>query len=241
VKVVVTRRPGTTLGLRLQRFSNGVVICGLEEGGLVEQWNTRYPARAVSPGDWLLSANGVPANGTWGSWCAILAELRTTGVELLVLRELRLSSTPQSSSNPPENLDQLLPEGFMDMLPRIVTAEHEPLECSICLQDGKPDDPFVQLPCHHAFHVDCAERWLSQCPTVHWARCPVCRQQIYGDRRSTEAPATEFEAAAPEADSTLPEAAAVEPCNAEQPEHCCRAQCSGCCPQQKELRIKMSL
>jgi len=39
--------------------------------------------------------------------------------------------------------------------------------CVICLEDFKPRDRVVQLPCEHTFHFNCAKKWLNDgkgCP-----------------------------------------------------------------------------
>ncbi|WVY93710.1 hypothetical protein V8G54_032798 [Vigna mungo] len=48
-------------------------------------------------------------------------------------------------------------------------------ECAICLDDIATDQPARLIPgCNHAFHVECADTWLSKHPT-----CPLCRAKLY--------------------------------------------------------------
>lgn len=42
--------------------------------------------------------------------------------------------------------------------------------CAICLEDARPGDRFRVLPCRHAFHCRCIDRWL----TAERNSCPVC-------------------------------------------------------------------
>ena len=44
--------------------------------------------------------------------------------------------------------------------------------CCICLEDALPGDRFRRLPCKHAFHASCIDRWLTQERNA----CPVCNQ-----------------------------------------------------------------
>lgn len=49
-------------------------------------------------------------------------------------------------------------------------------ECSICLEIIHADAKIRDLPCGHAFHVPCVDRWL-----LDWkARCPVCKSPLAG-------------------------------------------------------------
>lgn len=45
--------------------------------------------------------------------------------------------------------------------------------CPICLQAFSPGESGRMLPCFHAFHAECSERWLG----VH-GDCPVCRCEV---------------------------------------------------------------
>ncbi|WVY94003.1 hypothetical protein V8G54_033091 [Vigna mungo] len=47
-------------------------------------------------------------------------------------------------------------------------------KCAICL-DGIATDQLARLVpcCNHAFHVECADTWLSKHPT-----CPLCRAKL---------------------------------------------------------------
>jgi len=42
--------------------------------------------------------------------------------------------------------------------------------CAICLADFEQSDDLTQLPCLHAFHTDCFQRWMAKSGS-----CPHCR------------------------------------------------------------------
>lgn len=47
-------------------------------------------------------------------------------------------------------------------------------ECAVCLDDIAADQPARLVPgCNHAFHVECADTWLSKHPL-----CPLCRAKL---------------------------------------------------------------
>ena len=49
----------------------------------------------------------------------------------------------------------------------VVCAESH--DCIICLNALQPGEPCRRLPCSHAFHQPCIDRWLQQ-----KQRCPLC-------------------------------------------------------------------
>jgi hypothetical protein len=44
-------------------------------------------------------------------------------------------------------------------------------ECIICLDSFEKDSKLRILKCDHGFHVDCIDKWLTDCNY----KCPVCR------------------------------------------------------------------
>jgi len=186
-EAVMTRTPGTPLGIRLQPFQGGVFVQGIDENGVVWAWNATHPERKLAAGDRLIMVNGLQVETTWPSWCAVLAELRRTTVTLVVVRpQLSPNHEREEDSPLPEfleaqasnSLDHLLPDGFMDTLPRGTAAECGVTECCICLEDLEPTEEVVLLPCKHVFHPGCAETWLTRVPTLMCAKCPMCRQHL---------------------------------------------------------------
>lgn len=168
--------------MRLLRGRAGVLIRQIEENSTIATWNAAHPSKRIRDGDLLMAVNNVLVNSTWDSWCAILAELQKSSVRLVVSRVPReeLARYRAHSVVPPGaiGLDHLLPENFMDLLPHVPASECSLAECSICLEALAPEARVVRLQCRHAFHRGCAEKWLTQCPTFKFAKCPTCRQQV---------------------------------------------------------------
>mmetsp|Transcript_59853 Transcript_59853/g.165584 ORF Transcript_59853/g.165584 Transcript_59853/m.165584 type:complete len:339 (+) Transcript_59853:85-1101(+) len=183
VHITLAREGGRILGLRLTRDSFGIVTRGVDEGSIMAIWNREHPAIEVGRGDRIISVNGIAVDSTWNGWCAALTEFRKNTVHLVVQRSAqRLGTLDQGPQSPQpqhaSSLDRLLPEGFMDDLPRLCPDRCGASECCICLDELQAKSDSVLLPCQHAFHLECVERWLMQCPTYRFARCPTCRAQI---------------------------------------------------------------
>ncbi|KAL6650256.1 hypothetical protein ACP70R_009181 [Stipagrostis hirtigluma subsp. patula] len=53
-------------------------------------------------------------------------------------------------------------------------------ECCVCLSRIRAGEATRRLPCRHAFHRDCVDRWLASCTRT----CPLCRVRVVdGNRR----------------------------------------------------------
>ncbi|BAF14215.1 receptor homology region, transmembrane domain- and RING domain-containing protein 6 [Oryza sativa Japonica Group] len=50
-------------------------------------------------------------------------------------------------------------------------------ECSVCLSRIRVGEATRRLPCRHAFHRDCVDRWLLSCRRT----CPLCRVYVVVD------------------------------------------------------------
>lgn len=64
-----------------------------------------------------------------------------------------------------------------------IAEERIDKSCVICLCDYECDDKLRLLPCGHAFHVDCAQRWMSEHLqttrlALEYPSCPKCRCRI---------------------------------------------------------------
>lgn len=61
----------------------------------------------------------------------------------------------------------------------------QPDRCVVCLEDVRPGARMKRLPCGHAFHPRCIDRWLRA-----RGACPICQLEIGGG----QAPAAAAEA-----------------------------------------------
>jgi len=54
--------------------------------------------------------------------------------------------------------------------------------CAVCLENIEIGAWYKKLPdCHHCFHADCIDLWLSTRAT-----CPICRMEVFIDDRTLE-------------------------------------------------------
>jgi len=176
IQLNLVRDEDKPFGLRLQRTSKGVLVQGINSGSVVLAWNEQHPSMQVSCGDRLVAVNGIKVDHSWTCWCSILLELRKHTVTILVAHLAQASLARPACGEEP---DRLLPPNFLDSMAKHTADEYDDIvECCICLQELAPNTTVVQLPCKHAFHQGCAEKWLTQCPTFRFAKCPMCRQQL---------------------------------------------------------------
>jgi E3 ubiquitin-protein ligase RNF115/126 len=50
------------------------------------------------------------------------------------------------------------------------------LQCSVCLEGFRLDEPVRKLPCEHVYHENCIIPWLE----LH-GTCPICRKRLDDD------------------------------------------------------------
>ncbi|RLN41843.1 hypothetical protein C2845_PM01G41790 [Panicum miliaceum] len=48
--------------------------------------------------------------------------------------------------------------------------------CCVCMSACRDGEEIRSLPCGHAFHRDCVDRWLARCRRT----CPLCRAHVGG-------------------------------------------------------------
>ncbi|CAL4942034.1 unnamed protein product [Urochloa decumbens] len=48
--------------------------------------------------------------------------------------------------------------------------------CCVCISACRDGEDIRCLPCGHAFHRDCVDRWLARCRRT----CPLCRLHVGG-------------------------------------------------------------
>lgn len=67
-----------------------------------------------------------------------------------------------------------VPKTVLSRLPSLLAKDCGATECSVCLSEFQPRERVVQLPCMHAFHPECATRWLTKCRDT----CPLCSAPV---------------------------------------------------------------
>ncbi|CAM9983828.1 unnamed protein product [Scytosiphon promiscuus] len=73
----------------------------------------------------------------------------------------------------PQRWQEGVRQDEIDSIPVVKYSEAEGLEegsCAVCLLDYEAEDELRILPCKHAFHKLCVDRWLA----IN-RRCPICR------------------------------------------------------------------
>eukprot|EP00931_Biecheleriopsis_adriatica_P115392 TRINITY_DN91191_c0_g1_i1.p1 TRINITY_DN91191_c0_g1~~TRINITY_DN91191_c0_g1_i1.p1 ORF type:complete len:248 (-),score=25.78 TRINITY_DN91191_c0_g1_i1:26-712(-) len=158
VKVELVKPAGGSAGFTVMPHSNKLIIAEICDGSAAEVWNSEHPDAKLQPGLQILSVNGL------SNTPLMLQELR--GASLLSM---------QVSASSRDHLLPVLTPGYVAQIPSRPAGICNTSECAICFQDDLPlDEPLVQLPCRHAFHRDCVQRWLCS----HKRKCPTCSYLI---------------------------------------------------------------
>jgi hypothetical protein len=73
-------------------------------------------------------------------------------------------------------------DGVVAILSALPTYEHTctapPLVCTICLEEVGTGETLRAMPCAHAFHMACSDRWLLSCAAHDRFCCPSCRHDV---------------------------------------------------------------
>ena len=101
---------------------------------------------------------------------------RSKGVDLSLLSSLPTSIITneqlkqwREGSNAKEEMNEQEEEANQ----RTCAPRVDLLTCSICLEEYEEGDEVRRLPCWHAFHAQCIDRWLT-----HHVECPVCKFEV---------------------------------------------------------------
>jgi len=181
VHVHLTKAARASFGMRLVRTQFGVMIREFDADSTIERWNARHPSAQVGCGDRIISVNGTPVDSSFECWCTLLAQLRKNSVHLVVVRSVLRPPLPFPDAD--ASLDRVLPTDFLEHL-RVSCPQADSCDldaCAICLEDLRAGGDLARLPCGHEYHFECAERWLTRCPTYRHARCPTCRAPVRVD------------------------------------------------------------
>ncbi|XP_062164813.1 E3 ubiquitin-protein ligase ATL23 [Alnus glutinosa] len=109
---------------------------------------------------------------------ALLLPCAGTSV-VFVLYICLLWYTTNRQSEPPLSVKPVAENGLsaseLDKLPKVTGKELVlGTECAVCLDEIESRQPARLIPgCHHGFHVQCADTWLSK-----HSVCPVCRAKL---------------------------------------------------------------
>ncbi|KAI9739218.1 MAG: hypothetical protein M1834_007431 [Cirrosporium novae-zelandiae] len=73
------------------------------------------------------------------------------------------------------DIDEAMPRLAHGDLPGDIFKALETESCLFCFEAPNPSTQYRLLPCHHIFHLECVDRWL----TDRDASCPLCRARFY--------------------------------------------------------------
>ncbi|XP_071041469.1 E3 ubiquitin-protein ligase RNF115 [Parasteatoda tepidariorum] len=132
---------------RTEGFLHHLVTTLSENTGLVP--NASFPV--------FLNLHSNPGDYAWGrgGWNAIITQL---------INQL-------DGTGPPP-----LPKEKIDEIPIVGISQEQVdknLQCTVCMEDFKLDEPVRRLSCDHHFHNECIIPWLE----LH-GTCPICRKLL---------------------------------------------------------------
>jgi len=103
-----------------------------------------------------------------------VAGLSSTLNLALNLFNIVLSPNTPLNVGPMNDVKNVINKEELDKLPTSMYTDIDKekfKECSICLEEYKSEDKLRILKCDHGFHIDCIDKWLTDCNY----KCPVCR------------------------------------------------------------------
>lgn len=65
-------------------------------------------------------------------------------------------------------------EKSIDELPILKCKDNIETNCSICMDNMKKDEEYIDIKCKHIFHKDCLTNYLKNFNHI----CPICRDEI---------------------------------------------------------------
>ncbi|KAI0528574.1 hypothetical protein KFK09_001116 [Dendrobium nobile] len=80
-------------------------------------------------------------------------------------------------------LVQVMPS---QLFSKVLQGDSTSKTCAICLEDYRVGEKLRILPCHHRFHANCVDSWLTMWRTF----CPVCKQDAQASHGSVPASET---------------------------------------------------
>jgi len=99
---------------------------------------------------------------------------RRTRISITNLEEI-LNTQPDTPGNPidDDKLDRI--KSQFSVLNNNFIKEHlKNKTCSICLDEYKSRQHFINLGCNHGYHKKCIIKWL----TSYNQNCPICRKDL---------------------------------------------------------------
>ena len=90
------------------------------------------------------------------------------------------TSTYRAPAKPPTREFDGMGDGSWLIIPESTSSPKQESVCVICLEAFCDGDRLRVLPCEHAFHMGCIDRWLSGCHSFvdcDTSGCPICKKK----------------------------------------------------------------